>query len=118
MACGFARCGSWSSITLVHKPWLHALIAGTDGGGSVRIPASFCGLVGLMPTFGRDAAPTASSPPSCHTVGVIGQLGGSVADALLLYAGSANAGAGHRVSPEPPACGVAAPSRAMHSAAV
>ena len=53
-----------------------------------------------MPTFGRDAAPTASSPPSCHTVGVIGQLGGSVADALLLYAGSANAGAGH--SPEAP----------------
>jgi len=29
------------------------LAVGTDGGGSIRIPSSFCGIVGIKPTFGR-----------------------------------------------------------------
>jgi Asp-tRNA(Asn)/Glu-tRNA(Gln) amidotransferase A subunit family amidase len=57
------------------------LATGTDGGGSIRIPAAFCGLVGLKPTngmIGRD--PT----PSWIDFSTKGPLANSVADARLL----------------------------------
>jgi len=59
---------------------------GTDGGGSVRIPASFCGIFGLKPSVGRVAV----YPPSA--VGMlshIGPLAFSVRDAALLLDGMA-----------------------------
>src|SRR5216683_7704083 len=37
------------------------LAVGTDAGGSIRIPASFCGIVGHKPTFGRVAVYPASA---------------------------------------------------------
>jgi amidase len=43
---------------------------GTDSGGSVRIPASFCGLYGLRPTHGRlPVAGMMTQSPSFDTVG-------------------------------------------------
>lgn len=57
---------------------------GTDGGGSVRIPASFCGVVGLKPTFGRISL--AGLRPVTFSVGHAGPLCNSVKDAALLYA--------------------------------
>ncbi|XP_040427357.1 fatty acid amide hydrolase-like isoform X2 [Cygnus olor] len=56
---------------------------GTDGGGSVRIPASFCGVVGLKGTFGRISC-HGSYPLSYSTVSV-GPICTSVADAAIVY---------------------------------
>ncbi len=57
------------------------LATGTDGGGSVRIPAACCGLVGIKPTFGR----VAQWPPSgVGSLGHTGPIARSVADAALL----------------------------------
>ncbi len=56
---------------------------GTDTGGSVRIPASFCGLVGLKPTFGRIS--NAGVLPLDSTLDSTGTLTHTVEDAALLF---------------------------------
>jgi aspartyl-tRNA(Asn)/glutamyl-tRNA(Gln) amidotransferase subunit A len=51
---------------------------GTDTGGSIRIPAAFCGTSGLMPTFGR--VPKSGCVPLGYTLDHIGPLARSAAD--------------------------------------
>jgi aspartyl-tRNA(Asn)/glutamyl-tRNA(Gln) amidotransferase subunit A len=58
-----------------------ALHLGTDGGGSIRIPSSFCGIAGLKPTFGRVPAHPASP---FGTVAHIGPMARSVEDLALM----------------------------------
>jgi aspartyl-tRNA(Asn)/glutamyl-tRNA(Gln) amidotransferase subunit A len=56
---------------------------GTDTGGSIRIPAAACGIVGLKPTIGEVS--TDGVIPLSHTFDHVGPLTQSVADACLVY---------------------------------
>ena len=88
---------------VTHNPWRHgrtvggssggsaaavagglvSLATGGDGGGSIRIPAGYTGLLGMKGTFGRiTRGPDAYMRP--HTV-VLGNLARSVRDAARYY---------------------------------
>jgi len=56
---------------------------GADGGGSIRIPASFCGVVGLKSTFGRLSEHGAA--PLCWSLAHVGPIAATAADAALGY---------------------------------
>lgn len=58
-----------------------ALAEGTDMGGSIRIPASFCGTVGFKPSLGR--IPFTLLPSSFDTLSHFGPLARTVDDAAL-----------------------------------
>jgi Asp-tRNA(Asn)/Glu-tRNA(Gln) amidotransferase A subunit family amidase len=60
---------------------------GSDGGGSIRIPAHFCGICGLKPTPGRVPA-TGHIPPgnsSFGWIGVVGPMARTAADLRILF---------------------------------
>jgi len=57
---------------------------GADGGGSIRIPAALCNLVGLKPTYGRISEHGAF--PLCWSVAHLGPIGACVEDVALTYA--------------------------------
>jgi Asp-tRNA(Asn)/Glu-tRNA(Gln) amidotransferase A subunit family amidase len=55
---------------------------GTDSGGSIRMPAAFCGLVGLKPTHGL--IPIGGTVPGCWSLTDAGPIARSVADVATI----------------------------------
>lgn len=98
---GWKGCGDSPLTGISHNPWKHGYNAGgsstgagicaaagigplhqgSDGAGSIRMPASFCGVFGFKPTFGR--IPYAPAPNN-DMVSHIGPMTRTVGDAALM----------------------------------
>jgi aspartyl-tRNA(Asn)/glutamyl-tRNA(Gln) amidotransferase subunit A len=99
--------GGTSAVTYfgpVHNPWAFDRVAGgssggsaaavsadmcfgalgTDTGGSIRIPASLCGIVGFKPTYGRVS--NRGVVPMAWTLDHVGPMCKTVEDAALMLA--------------------------------
>jgi aspartyl-tRNA(Asn)/glutamyl-tRNA(Gln) amidotransferase subunit A len=73
--------GSSAGAAVAAALGMGALHLGTDGGGSIRMPAGFCGIFGLKPTFGRVPAwPASPAGLLAH----IGPMSRGVEDAARL----------------------------------
>jgi aspartyl-tRNA(Asn)/glutamyl-tRNA(Gln) amidotransferase subunit A len=99
---GLGATSASSHFGAVHNPWNRDYVAGgssggsgaavaaslcygalgTDTGGSIRIPASFCGIVGLKPAYGRVS--TRGVIPLSWSLDHVGPLARTVLDAAIL----------------------------------
>jgi aspartyl-tRNA(Asn)/glutamyl-tRNA(Gln) amidotransferase subunit A len=76
---GGSSSGTGVAVAACMAPWG----IGTDTGGSVRLPASWCGLTGLKTTIGRVS--TSGILPLSPSLDTPGPMARSVEDAALLY---------------------------------
>jgi aspartyl-tRNA(Asn)/glutamyl-tRNA(Gln) amidotransferase subunit A len=63
---------------------LCAIATGTDGGGSIRNPSSFCGLYGIKPTTGRVPRAGGLGRPSPNLTAQSGPMARTVQDAAIM----------------------------------
>lgn len=80
--------GSSSGSAAVVSAGLCPIALGVDGGGSVRMPAALCGVVGFKPTAARVSH--SGVLPLNWTVGMTGILAATVEDTLIAYAAICN----------------------------
>jgi aspartyl-tRNA(Asn)/glutamyl-tRNA(Gln) amidotransferase subunit A len=75
--------GSSSGSAAALAAGIVPLALGTDAGGSIRVPASFCGVLGLKPTSGR--LPAAGVLPLSPSLDCPGPMAASASDLWLLW---------------------------------
>lgn len=75
--------GSSGGAAVAVATGLGAFSLGGDGGGSIRIPSGFCGIVGFKPSFG--VIPREPCFPSWQSIVSYGPMTRSVADARLFF---------------------------------
>jgi aspartyl-tRNA(Asn)/glutamyl-tRNA(Gln) amidotransferase subunit A len=76
--CGGSSGGAGAAVAAGMAP----LAVGTDGGGSIRIPAACCGLVGVKQTLG--VVPHDQTPDVFGLLAYVGPMARTVADAALM----------------------------------
>jgi len=79
VTCGASSGGAAVAVASGMGP----LALGTDGGGSIRIPAACCGIVGLKATLG--AIPNLQPPDLFSANSYVGPMARDVADVSLLF---------------------------------
>lgn len=92
---------------------LCAASLGTDTGGSIRIPAAACGVVGLKPTLGRVSR--GGVVPLCWSLDTVGPMARTVEDVALLMDAIAGPDAEDGSGAPVPAAAVAGPRRPAES---
>lgn len=73
-SCGASSSGSAAAVAA----GIVDSALGTDAGGSIRHPASYCGIVGMKPTYGL--VPSYGKPLDCQRLTQIGPMTTTVAD--------------------------------------
>ena len=75
--------GSSGGSAAIVAAGIAPLAIGTDTGGSIRIPAACCGIVGFKPSYGM--VDKTGAIPLAWSLDHLGPLAGSVADAALMF---------------------------------